>query len=45
MALIERPWGPEELRNLRNHHLLKLRLALLDEPAAAGRPEFGEDMP
>lgn len=45
MALIERPWGPEELRNLRNHHLLKLRMVLLDDPAAAGRPEFGEDMP
>ena len=45
MALIERPWGPKELRDLRNHHLLKIRLALLDEPAAAVRPEFGEDMP
>lgn len=45
MALIERPWGPEELKNLRNHHLLKVRLALLDDPAAHGRPEFGEDMP
>lgn len=45
MALIERPWGPEELKNLRNHHLLKVRLALLDEPTADGRPEFGEDMP
>lgn len=45
MALIERPWGPEELKNLRNHHLLKVRLALLDEPAADGRPGFGEDMP
>lgn len=45
MALIERPWGPAELKDLRNHHLLKVRLALVDEPAAAGRPEFGEDMP
>lgn len=45
MALIERPWGPEELKDLRNHHLLKIRLALLDEPAAGGRLEFGEDMP
>lgn len=45
MALIERPWGPAELRELRNHHLLKVRLALLDEPTAHGRPEFGEDMP
>jgi hypothetical protein len=45
LALIERQWGPKELRDLRNHHLLKIRLALLDEPAAAGRMEFGEDMP
>ncbi len=45
MALIERPWGPEELRVLRNHHLLKVRRALRDASAAAGRPEFGEDMP
>lgn len=44
IALIERRWGPEELKSLRNHHLLKIRLALLDEPTAAGRPEFGEDM-
>jgi len=45
MALIERPWGPAELKDLRNHHLLKIRLALLDEPATDGRLEFGEDMP
>lgn len=37
--------GPEELRDLRNHHLLKLRLALLDEPTADARPEFGEEIP
>jgi hypothetical protein len=45
ITLIERPWGSEELGDLRNHHLLKIRLALLDEPAVDGRPEFGEDMP
>lgn len=45
LALIDRQWGPKELRNLRNHHLLKIRLALLENPSADGCPEFGEDMP
>lgn len=45
LALIDRQWGPKELKDLRNYHLLKIRLALLDDPAAEGRPEFGEDMP
>lgn len=45
LALIERQWGPKDLRDLRNHHLLKIRLALLDVPSAEGRPEFGEEMP
>lgn len=45
IALIERPWGPEELRDLRNYHLLKIQAALAEGSAAAGPPEYGEDMP
>lgn len=35
---IEDRWGPVEVKRLRNHHLLLIRIA-------SGQHEFGEDMP